>query len=203
MIQWTDRVRQSGKLSIYMGALAGTWGHVFREALHEFNVLCSAHKLGVTMTVTKLPPHDAEGADVSVETADGPLSVSYGEVTKSEDFDGARLHGMTLLFSREPAHTLEKAFIFLPSRPQVNTPKALRPAGAGVMKLIAVHELFHACGLENSSHTKDDLFQGNPRVNAGDTPSGDKILIGVGPKEMPPLYLGGATAKSVKELWSR
>jgi hypothetical protein len=49
-IPWTDNVRQSGKLTIYMGALAGSWGYVFREALHEFNVLSPAHKLGVSIT---------------------------------------------------------------------------------------------------------------------------------------------------------
>ena len=70
------------------------------------------------------------------------------------------------------------------------------------MKLIAAHELLHACGLENSEHTSDDLFQGTPRVDAGDTPKGDRVLIGTGPKLMPPLVLGGSTAKNMKELWA-
>jgi hypothetical protein len=39
-------------------------------------------------------------------------------------------------------------------------------------------------------------------VDAGDTARDDKVLIGVGPKTMPPLFLGGATARSVKELWA-
>jgi len=87
MIPWTDNVRQSGKLTIYMGALAGSWGHVFREALHEFNVLSSAHKLGVTISESKLPPDDEAGANVSVQTASGPISASYDNQTRSENCD--------------------------------------------------------------------------------------------------------------------
>ena len=97
---------------------------------------------------------------------------------------------------------LEKAFIYLPRQPRINTPGGLRPAGAGVMKVIAAHELLHACGLENSDHSSDDLFQGTPRVDAGDKARDDKVLIGTGPKAMPPLFLGGSTAKSIKDLWA-
>ena len=202
MIPWTDSVRQSRKLTIYIGSLAGSWAHVFRQALHEFNVLASAHKLGVAITESKSRAEDEAGANVSVQAVDGVISASYAKESQSEDFDGKRLHGRTLLFSREPGHVLEKAFIFLPLQPQVLTPKEMRPVGAGVMKVIAAHELLHACGLEDSEHSKDDLFQGNPRVNSGARAAGDKVLIGVGPKEMPPLFLAGGTAKRVKDLWT-
>jgi hypothetical protein len=200
MISWTSGIRQSGSLTIYIAALAGNWAHVFREAMHEFNVLSSAHKLGVVIRESKLPPEHAEGANVSVQTANGAISASYDGTSRSETFDGGRLHGLTLLFSRD--RVLERASIYLPSQPKVNTPAGLRPVGAGVMKLIAAHELLHACGLENSDHSSDDLFQGMPRVDAGDTPKGDRVLIGTGPKLMPPLYLGGGTAKNIKELWA-
>jgi hypothetical protein len=202
MIPWTDNVRQSGKLTIYMGALAGSWGHVFREALHEFNVLSSAHKLGVSITESKHPPDDKAGANVSVQTASGPISASYDNETRSEDFDGGRLHGRTLLFWRDPGNVVEKAFIYLPSQPRVNTPKGQRPVGAGVMKVIAAHELLHACGLDDADHS-GNLFQANPRVNPGDGAAGDKVLIGMGPKSMPPLLLDGATVKNIKDLWAK
>ena len=202
MIPWTDSIRQSGKLTIYAGGLGGSWAHVFKEVLHAVNTLSSAHRLGVVFAESKdAPKEDGGGANVSIRTADGSVSGSYGGASQTEDFSGNRLHGRTLQFSREGR--MEKAFIYLPSQPKVNTPKGMRAAGAGVMKVIAAHELLHACGLEDSDHSTDDLFQGNPRVNAGDTAAGDKILIGMGPKEMPPLVLGGATAKKIKDLWAK
>ncbi len=203
MIPWTDGVRQSGKLSIYLGSLAGEWGHVFRAALHDFNVLSAAHKLGVAIAESKHAPDGESGANVSVQSADGAISATYGGESRSKDFDGNRLHGLTMLFSRQPENQVEKAFIYLPSKPRVNTPRGLRPAGAGVMKVIATHELLHACGLENSDHSTGDIFQGTPRVDAGDSAPGDKVLIGTGPKKMPPVYLGGDTAKRIKELWTK
>jgi hypothetical protein len=203
MIRWTDSIRQSGALTIYAGALAGSWAQIFREALHDFNLLSSTHKLGVTITASKRSPDSQNGANLSVETADGGISASYGGATQTGNFDGGRLHGLTLLFYRQPENSLERARIYLPSRPKVNTPAGLRPAGAGVMKVIAVHELFHACGLENADHSSDDIFQGTPRVDAGDTAKGDRVLIGTGPKAMPPIYLSGGTAKNIKDLWSR
>jgi hypothetical protein len=186
-----------------MASLAGSWAHIFRDALHDFNLLSSTHRLGVTIALSKRASNEQEGVNLSVQTADGPISASYGSATRTGNFDGTRLHGLTLLFSRQPENVLEKAYIYLPSQPKVNTPKGLRPAGAGVMKVIAVHELFHACGLENANHSSDDLFQGTPRVDAGDTAKGDRVLIGTGPKAMPPLYLSGTTAKSIKDLWAR
>jgi len=203
LIRWADTIRQSGTLTIYTGSLAGSWAHVFREALHEFNLLASTHSLGVSITVSKQPPDGQGGANLSVQTADGAISASHDGTTSTGNFDGKRLHGLTLLFSREPEKVLEKAYIYLPSQPKINTPNGLRAAGPGVMKVIAAHELLHACGLENSNHSSYDLFQGNPRVDAGDTAKGDRVLIGIGPKAMPPLYLSGGTANSIKDLWTR
>ena len=73
MIPWTDSVKQSGRLTIYVASLAGTWGHVFRQALHEFNVLCSGHRLGVMITESKHPPEDDAGANISIQTAGGTV----------------------------------------------------------------------------------------------------------------------------------
>lgn len=203
VIPWTDSIRQSRTLTIYTGSLAGSWAHIFREALHDFNLLSSTHRIGITITQSKRAADEPGGADISVQTADGAISASYGSATKTGTFDGGRLHGLTLLFARQPENVLEKAYIYLPSQPKVNTPNGLRPAGAGIMKVIAAHELLHACGLENSNHSTDDLFQGTPRVDAGDTAKGDRVLIGTGPKAMPPLYLAGSTVKNIKDLWAR
>lgn len=202
MIRWNNAVKSSGKLPIYIGALAGAWTHVFREAMRDFNLLSLSHKLNISFVESKTAPGEDSGAVVSVETADGTISRAYKNANYSEAFDGKRLHGRTLQVAAEGQNTMEKAFIYLPTQPSVNTPRGIRPTGPGVMKVIAAHELLHACGLENDDHQDDDLFQGYPRVNPGDNAAGDKILIGVGPRSMPPLVLGSVTVQNLKGLWS-
>lgn len=202
MIPWNNAVKSSGKLPIYIASsLAGAWNHVFREAMRDFNMLCLSHKLPISFVESKTAPSENSGALVSVETADGTIARSYKNADYSEAFDGKRLHGRTLQVATEN-QVLERAFVYLPTQPSVNTPGGIRPTGPGVMKVIAAHELLHACGLENSDHQNDDLFQGYPRVNPGDNAAGDKILIGVGPRSMPPLVLGPVTVQNLKELWT-
>jgi len=98
MIPWAEDIRQSGTLTIHMDGLAGNWAHIFREALRDFNSLSAANKLGVKLTASKRPPEAGNGANVSVQTADGAISATYGDSTRAGEFDGKRLHGLTLLF---------------------------------------------------------------------------------------------------------
>jgi hypothetical protein len=72
------------------------------------------------------------------------------------------------------------------------------------MKVIAVHEMFHACGLDDRDHNSDDLFQGNPQVGEGGSPANDKIQIPGKDRRhwMPPLVLSAGTAGKVRRLWS-
>ena len=203
-IPWTNSIKHRGRLSIYTDpSVTGTWAVVFREALREFNALSHRHRLGVTLTPSGASPTESGGADVSVETASGTVSRTYRGTEISESLDGTRMHGSTLQVSR--ADAIEKAFIFLPSHPQVNTPRGVRAVGTSVMKLIAVHELVHACGLENSEHTTDDLFQASPLVDPGSTPVGDRVRIEAGGRMrwMPPLVLSASTVENIRRLWAR
>ena len=70
--------------------------------------------------------------------------------------------------------------------------------------MIAVHELVHACGLDNADHSTDDLFQANPQVDPGNTAAGDKMRIEAGGRMrwMPPLVLSGSTAQKIRQLWA-
>jgi hypothetical protein len=199
MIPKTEDVRQ-GTATIYVDAPAGHWSHIFRDALRDFNLLSTVHQPGVTLTTSKRPPEAADGANISVQTADGAISAAYDGVKQSGDFDGKRLHGSTLPFSRQPENVLERARLYLPRQPRLNTPNGLRPAGAEVLKVIAAHGLLHAGGLENPDHSTADLFQDTPRALAGDVARDDKVLIDTGPNAMPPLLLAGATAKNIKSL---
>jgi hypothetical protein len=201
MIPWNNTVKASGKLTIFMGPLAGAWTHVFREAMRDFNLLMLSHKLPISFVESKTAPGEDTGALVSVETADGSIARNYKNGSYTETLPGKGMHGRTGQMATEGQTVMEKAFIYLPTQPSVNTPQRIRPVGHGVMKVIAAHELLHACGLENDDHQSDDLFQGNPRVSLGDTPPGDKVLIGTGPRSMPPLVLGPVTVQNLKELW--
>src|SRR5262249_32175359 len=113
----------------------------------------------------------------------------------------AGLHGRTWLVAREGFN--ERAVIFLPQDPHINTPKAVRPVGASVKKIIALHELIHACGLTNAEHRSDDVFNGNPTVEPGNTAAGDKVVITVDGRKhiMPPPVLSGPTANTISRLW--
>jgi len=65
----------------------------------------------------------------------------------------SQLHGRTRLFGSSEDGT-DKAAVFLPSDPQ-SAPMFIRgrevyeKASLDMMKIIAVHELIHACGLED------------------------------------------------------
>lgn len=198
---WTDSVKKTAQLSVYAASIKGAWGALFREALREFNNLSRTHGLGVTIGQSSDTPTDSGGANVGVEAANGQISCSYDGEQVSEAFDGRRMHGRTFLFSRDGK--IEKAFVFLPSQPQINTPNGIRAVGANIMKLIAVHELVHTCGLSNSEHSTDDLFQASPNVDPGSTGAKDRVIIKSGNRQtfMPPLVLSGSTVRHIKELW--
>lgn len=203
MKPWNDSVKKTGKLTIYMGALAGPWVHVFREAVRDVNHLSNGYKLGFTLVESHEPATEQGGAQVSAHTANGTIERKYKNIDDKESFVGTALHGRTLLISPEQdKNVLEKAFIYLPAQPLISSPQTVRAAGPGVMKVVAAHELLHACGLENGDHQDDDLFQANPRASGGARPADDKILIGTGPKGMPPLILGPVTAKNLQDLWT-
>ncbi len=203
-MSWTAGVKGRGQLSIQAGpSISGNWASVFRDSLREFNALSRRHRLGVTLAPAGAAAVAGGGPDVTVASAAGQISYAYEGTRQSESFDGSTLHGKTILLSRDGG--IEKAFIFLPSQPLVNTPQGRRPVGMGVMKVIAVHELVHACGLHNSDHSRDDLFQGFPQVDIGDAPAGDRVRIEAGGRMsgMPPLVLSGSTVQKIRRLWAR
>ena len=69
-----------------------------------------------------------------------------------------------------------------------------------MMKVIAVHELIHACGLENQDHAKDDGVFYFPLAPDG---KGKMIVTGAGNQDQPmlPLRLAASTTAKVASLW--
>jgi hypothetical protein len=194
---WISSVKQRRSLSLYVTA-AGIWTDVLREAIADFNRL----RVGVTLRTSGDAPTDGGGADVAVSSGDGSIRASYGGATDSGSFDGSTLHGKTLLFSGGGG--IEKAFVFLPARPLINTPQGQRAVGSGVMKVIAAHEFVHACGLSNADHSNDDLFMGYPSVDYGSASAQDRVTVSAGGRtiRMPPLVLSRATVSKIGGLWT-
>src|SRR5262249_52153845 len=75
--------------------------------------------------------------------------------------------------------------------PQVGT------LGASLQKppCSCVHELIHACGLENSDHADDGVFAKNI------TPHGAKVVAFGQSTPMPPLFLMPATTTKIAARW--
>jgi len=198
---WIDNVRRRRRLYIYKSSLHQRWSRIYQQCIDEFNQLSTQHHLNVTFVNSNNSPTAGGGADVWVRTANGAVSFSYGGASKNTHFNGNGLHGYTGQIKRRMGSRLriEKAYIFLPSNPQINTPNGVRNVGEGVMKVILVHELVHACGLTNADHTPNGLFNGYPFVDYGNTPEEDKVVVQG--RRMPPLFLSSTTVNKIKTLW--
>lgn len=203
-ISWNDSVKRGGRLKVYAdpSVKKGPWGSLLGACIREFNRLSKHHGCGVQLEEAGGPPTPDGGADVAVATANGQINFKYDGVEERIAFDGSRLHGRTRQVQRDDG--MEKAYIFLPALPLINTPTGRRPVGPEVMKLIAVHEFVHACGLTDAEHASDDLFQGNPNVDYGQSAARDRAMGRQGSKAvwMPPLFLSAATARRIKDNWT-
>ena len=131
-MSWTSAIKRKKQLAVYTGSSLGSWAGIVKDAVREFNSLSQMHQLGVTLIESSNPPTNTGGADVSIQSANGAVSFSYGGVTRTGSFSGIQKHGLTWLFSRDGF--LEKAAVFLPSQPQVLTPNGTRAVGPNVMK---------------------------------------------------------------------
>jgi hypothetical protein len=196
-ISWKSDVKSAGKLTVFNGITGGKWATLFSAALESFNKLNKRHGLGVKL----VPSKSKEDANVVMQTSAGSASFDYDGTTYSIAFDGKALKGKTRLV--HPSGDIEKAFIYLPAEPLVNTPQGQRGLGVNAMKVVAVHELIHACGLEDGDHTETDIFYGNPVPAIGDSAGGDQIMLisKTGNVKFPPMLLSPATVSKIKSVW--
>jgi hypothetical protein len=164
------------------------------------------HKLKVVPEKSKDPPVEGRAdAHVSVTTGSGKIDFEYDGEKDSVTLIGTAMHGRTFLGQRNGE--IEEAYIYLPPTPLVNTPTTTRPVGPAIMKLIAVHEFLHACGLLNADHNMngEDLFQPGPSVDYGIKGAAHDRAKGQHAGKtvwMPPLFLAPTTARAVADNWS-
>ncbi len=198
---WMDSVKQTHQLTYYLNSVVGLWLTAVQDAVREFNGLSRQHRLGVTYVQSPTAPTDTGGANISIATGAGSVTFNYAG-SHQTTIDGQGLQGQTLRVSRQNGPT-EKAFVFLPNQPMINTPRGIRATGTGVMKVIALHELIHGCGLDDSDHTPSDVFNGFPSVEPGPVAAQDRIQLMVGGRyrSMPPILFSGITAIKIRQLW--
>jgi hypothetical protein len=199
---WEPKVKASGKLTYFLQpSVTGEWANAIAAAVKEFQDLSKKYKLGVIFAASSEAPTESGGANVSIAVGSGAMTYSY-EGTQTKTINGQGMSAYTRLIARENS-PIEKAFMFLPLQPIISTPKQVRPVGVGVLRMIALHELIHACGLDDHDHTDSDVFNGHPSPEFGATPAQDKLLIVVNRKNlrMPPTIFSSATAAKILAQW--
>ena len=201
-MQWMPAVKRAKKLTVFMGNLDGQWATAAGEAFTEFNKLAKQYSFGMKLEKITEREQQANAADVDFRIASGAVEFEHDRTTYSGTFDGKVMHGLTLLAAREKL--IEKARIHLPNQPMVNTPAGPRAVGPRVRLVIVLHEFLHTCGLTNSQHTSEGVFQPSPSVVAGDTASGDKVQRAPGSANirfMPPYVISDSTKSIIADLW--
>lgn len=191
---WREDTRTTGKLRIAekAGFKRAPWKGLLSRAIKEFNALSKTYDLLVTFVEDSQPGQ----ANVTVDTVAGSNLVGHAPFQSfvpegRPDSDGR----------------VFRCDITLPSDPKVNTPQGQRRVGSGVLLVMLVHEMVHACGLSNEEHSKTtDLFLASPSILIGDRQAedsvdsrrtaADKTRIG-----MPPLLLDDNTAESIRKSW--
>ncbi len=193
---WVDSIKQARRLTVF-NSLQGNWSALFQPSLTEFNNLLQAS--GITINLQSST--NASTANIVVGSGAGTVTFAYQGQSYSSTFSGNRLHGSTFLISVPTK--IEKAYVFLPNNPQMNSPRGLRSTGVNVMKAILLHEFVHSCGLENSDHSSDDIFMGYPQTNPGMNAVQDKIGINTrqGYIWFPPFFLSSSTVAKINAVW--
>jgi hypothetical protein len=213
--RWLESIRSTGELSVFPGSsLTGSWPVVFSNALQEFNKLSNAHQFGVRLTRSPVGVNRfMTGANVQFEASDTAL-------TFADTFLGPQT--MTLAGTGSAAKTrplpsgnggrLGQALILVPSTPKVfagpTGKRTLREAGDPIKLVIAIHELIHACGLDDDDHTtfnQPDIFSA-ALVDDADPkdPAKDREQVGSKngiPITVPPVFIGALTAVKIQALW--
>ena len=193
---WIRSVRDTKTLTVFNGIGTGHWANIFTIALESFNKF--AKPTGIKM----VSAGDEQQANIIMRLAEGAAHYEYDGTKYEKAFSGTTLHGLTRTLARDGV--IEKAFVFLPAKPQVTVfdnkgQQSEQMASQDVMKVIAVHELIHACGLdEPRDHGGDGIFYYPLSYQEG------KVYVperGKNQALMPPIRPDGIITGKIKELW--
>jgi hypothetical protein len=229
---WEDTFKTRKVLTVFAtnAVTHGLWSAVFTQALAEVNRLSSLHNLGFTLRKSLSSPDDDKegegGAEVRFDVGSGVLKGrSLGRDFTEQNFSATGLHGFTETFTRQfgtQPERMRRAFVFVPASPQMQAAKKQprgdyrfvnRLTGGGVRLFIAVHELFHACGLSNNDHSPEsdpDVMCGCPPHNCPqaapgpfERPEEDRVRLRFQPRvTAPPIILSQRTCALIRGIWS-
>jgi hypothetical protein len=180
-IPWEARVQKSGQLTVFPAEKmlsASAWGpSLFQRILFEFNRLGQVNLLGVRMVSgTQEPQRNGLGADIRFDVTNGPckfFNISGRDEEATLDTSPGHIKGVCFkVVSGVKFQKTWKAFVFLPVNPIASD----RTVGVNVRIALALHELLHACGLN-----EDDPGHGTPAIPA----QGDLDLYATGGVVLP------------------
>ena len=213
---WDTPIKNSKQLTVFPGPdliKASAWGTaLFTRTLAEFNKLSSANKLGVTLIASASPPakQGSGGANVQIEVelTPGPhkFTVDGKEHTDSLD-PPPNIVGVTHAVGQ--GGVLLRAFIFVPINPTTGGGPGARGIGSGLKVALLLHELCHACGLDESDpgHSTGlndpDLFMTGAQPDFNFPPDGvpgDRLRLGFG-RFVPPFFITARTAGLIRGNW--
>ena len=167
---WNNAIKSTGQLTVYDGISKGPWATVFKVALESFN-----KNSGLTMKMVRAQ---------SKESANIVMMLAGSDVFGS---NGSLAHGKTRMFRDAASGEIQNVEVYLPEQPTMTHPNYLR--------FITVHELVHACGLDNGEHSDDGVFITLPNFSNG------KIRSTKTGKPMPPLFFNGSTRAKLSKAW--
>ena len=202
---WKPSIQRRGKLSVYFDAStrSAVWSHVLGNVLHEFNVVAERHGINLRLSSSDQVPTATAGAEVAVHVASGDVAMTFCGKEVTEEIISTAMGGATRPVDEEGGKT-KKAIVFLPSKPQISVPKGPRGVGSKVLMFIALHELLHAAGMEDSDHAQSGLFQTFPEVDAGSSPDHDRVRSQRGAHAwMPPFTLAPDSVQTMLDLWPK
>jgi hypothetical protein len=224
-IPWRDEVKRTSKLTLALDPSIGQhgWAKPFQDGVAAFNAL----RLGVSYELT----NDQVKANVVAQAKTEKFTFGYddGEFKKEEEeyaFDGTSVHGHCSMLSgnvrnrttRSFELRMIRAFIFVPAKPSA-APMRRGIVGDPVKMVVAVHEMVHACGLDNDHHTVDDVFCWPKAKYDPENPDNDRVEAYTGRREpiviagqnrtrpvmvsMPPIVLNAPTQEKIRKLWAQ
>jgi hypothetical protein len=182
---WLKRIRKTGQLTVYNKATA--WKVAVDAAISSFNNL----SFGVQLVAEK----EENAANIVLMLAQGPQQYKYyGDTAKTlPDFKADALHGQASTLTDVKKNEIFFAAVFLPGK--------VKKATDGQKLVIVVHELIHACGLNDQKKDHDSagiMFAQMKEADGGLI----EYLPEKGVKPMPPIRVGSQTLCKMALLWS-
>jgi hypothetical protein len=208
-VTWVEYIKSRKTLEVFAGnSVTGTWMNVFNEVIQRFNGLALGVTLIVGTNVKQPDPSNLNGADVWLEVSKPVFS--FDVVSRDFKVNGKvvtaickkGVGGNTQSVQRDvmgsPGPVLKMCILMKTLK--TKSGGVVRILGNNALKCYLFHELLHACGLQNSDHTFDDVFSANLTPQPMSNPQYDHVES-ITSRKLPPIFLNGNTVTGIAKLW--